>query len=74
MPSRPIEGVVPILVTPFDEDERIDFDSLERLIEFDIAAGVHGLGSQEKQGSFPPLSPSLFHWRVGPAGQGGGYG
>jgi 4-hydroxy-tetrahydrodipicolinate synthase len=44
MPSRPIEGVVPILVTPFDEDERIDFDSLERLIEFDIAAGVHGLG------------------------------
>jgi 4-hydroxy-tetrahydrodipicolinate synthase len=44
MPSRPLQGVVPILVTPFDEHERIDLDSLERLIEFDIAAGVHGLG------------------------------
>ncbi|MET0771938.1 MAG: dihydrodipicolinate synthase family protein [Candidatus Limnocylindrales bacterium] len=41
---RTIEGVVPILITPFDEDGRIDIESLERLIEFDIAAGVHGLG------------------------------
>jgi dihydrodipicolinate synthase/N-acetylneuraminate lyase len=41
---RQIQGVVPILVMPFDEQGRIDIDSLERLIEFDIAAGVHGLG------------------------------
>ncbi len=40
MERPPIQGVVPILVTPFDEQGRIDVDSLERLIDFDIAAGV----------------------------------
>ena len=39
-----IEGIVPILVTPFDEDGQIDEDSLENLVEHSIAAGVHGLG------------------------------
>jgi dihydrodipicolinate synthase/N-acetylneuraminate lyase len=42
--SKAIEGVVPILVTPFDEKGRIDEDSLRSLIDFDIAAGVHGVG------------------------------
>src|SRR5690606_12367672 len=44
MAARTIEGVVPILVTPFDEQGRIDVDSLKSLIDFNIAAGVHGLG------------------------------
>lgn len=44
MPSPTIRGVVPILVTPFDEGGRIDEPSLRRLIDFNIAAGVHGLG------------------------------
>lgn len=39
-----IRGVVPILVTPFDEAGRIDEASLRSLIEFNIGAGVHGLG------------------------------
>lgn len=39
-----LEGVVPILVTPFDTSGRIDVDSLQQLIDFNIAAGVHGLG------------------------------
>ena len=39
-----LRGVVPILVTPFDEKGRIDVDSLQSLIDFNIAAGVHGLG------------------------------
>ena len=39
-----MQGVFPILVTPFDESGRIDEDSLASLIEFNIAAGVHGLG------------------------------
>ena len=42
--SSAIRGVVPILVTPFHLDGRIDEESLSRLIEFNIAAGVHGLG------------------------------
>ena len=39
-----MRGVVPILITPFDDSRRIDDDSLCRLIEFNLAAGVHGLG------------------------------
>jgi 4-hydroxy-tetrahydrodipicolinate synthase len=39
-----LQGVIPILVTPFDETGGIDEDSLASLIEFNIAAGVHGLG------------------------------
>ncbi len=44
MPQNPIEGVVPILVTPFHADGRIDEESLAALIDFNIGAGVHGLG------------------------------
>jgi dihydrodipicolinate synthase/N-acetylneuraminate lyase len=44
MPDSTIRGVVPILVTPFDAEGRIDEDSLRSLIDFNIAAGVHGLG------------------------------
>jgi dihydrodipicolinate synthase/N-acetylneuraminate lyase len=44
MPDQTIRGVVPILVTPFDERGRIDEDSLRSLIDFNIGAGVHGLG------------------------------
>lgn len=44
MTSAAIRGVVPILVTPFHPDGSIDEESLESLIEFNIAAGVHGLG------------------------------
>lgn len=40
----PLHGIVPILVTPFDERGRLDLESLRRLVAFNIAAGVHGLG------------------------------
>ena len=39
-----MRGVFPILVTPFDEQSRIDEDSLRSQVEFNLAAGVHGLG------------------------------
>ena len=44
MSSSVIRGVVPILVTPFHPDGSIDEASLISLIEFNLAAGVHGLG------------------------------
>lgn len=44
MQTETMRGVFPILITPFDEAGRIDEDSLRRLVDFDIAAGVHGLG------------------------------
>jgi 4-hydroxy-tetrahydrodipicolinate synthase len=37
-------GIFPILVTPFDGRARVDEESLRRLVEFNVAAGVHGLG------------------------------
>src|SRR5207302_8227063 len=37
-------GVFPILVTPFDDQSQVDEESLRRLVEFNIGAGVHGLG------------------------------
>lgn len=45
MPTLPSDfgGVVPPLCTPFTEDHALDLDSLRRLIEFQIAGGVHGL-------------------------------
>lgn len=40
----PLHGVVPIVVTPFDRQDRVDEESLRRLVDFTIDAGVHGLG------------------------------
>ena len=42
--TAPMRGVFPILVTPFDEQSQVDEDSLRRLVEFNVTAGVHGLG------------------------------
>jgi 4-hydroxy-tetrahydrodipicolinate synthase len=39
-----MQGVFPILLTPFDDAERIDEDSLRAEVEFVIAGGVHGVG------------------------------
>ncbi|OKL43774.1 dihydrodipicolinate synthase family protein [Pseudovibrio exalbescens] len=36
-------GVWPVMLTPFTESRSIDWDSLERLIDWYIDAGVHGL-------------------------------
>jgi dihydrodipicolinate synthase/N-acetylneuraminate lyase len=44
MSGPTMRGIFPILVTPFDERERIDEESLRREVEFTIEAGVHGLG------------------------------
>lgn len=44
MAREVMQGVYPILVTPFDARGRIDAESLRSLIEFNIQAGVHGVG------------------------------
>jgi len=36
-------GVWPVMLTPFDEAREIDWESLKKLIDWYIAAGVHGL-------------------------------
>jgi dihydrodipicolinate synthase/N-acetylneuraminate lyase len=44
MPETHMHGVFPILVTPFDDKSRVDEEGLRSLVEFNLAAGVHGLG------------------------------
>lgn len=44
MTEQMMAGVYTILVTPYDEQNRIDVESLQQLVDFNVAAGVHGLG------------------------------
>jgi dihydrodipicolinate synthase/N-acetylneuraminate lyase len=44
MQAETMRGVFPILVTPFEDDGRIDEPSLRALVDFNLEAGVHGLG------------------------------
>lgn len=43
MNQQKYTGVWPVMLTPFDERKEIDWQSLEKLIEWYLAAGVHGL-------------------------------
>ena len=52
MPSQPPQGIVTALVTPFRDDERIDFNAWQRIIDFQIQAGVDGLLATGGQGEF----------------------
>jgi len=38
-----LKGIFAILATPFDVQSKVDFDSLKKLVEFEIKAGVHGI-------------------------------
>ncbi|MEK6718872.1 MAG: dihydrodipicolinate synthase family protein [candidate division NC10 bacterium] len=38
-----VPGVYAITATPFDEQGRLDEDSIASLVEFELRAGVHGL-------------------------------
>jgi len=38
-----MRGMFPVLITPFDEQDRIDEDSLRSVVEYNITAGVHGV-------------------------------
>jgi dihydrodipicolinate synthase/N-acetylneuraminate lyase len=44
MPDRSLAGVHPILSIPFDAKGRIVWGDFERLIEWTVGHGVHGVG------------------------------
>lgn len=52
-------GIVPPLVTPLLDRDRLDVDGLERLIEHIIAGGVHGVFILGTTGEAPNLSYRL---------------
>lgn len=39
-----LQGIIPILVTPFDSNGRVDEESLRQVVRFELDGGVHGLG------------------------------
>src|SRR5579883_1940867 len=44
MAHEPMQGIFPILLTPFTEHGEIDEEDLRKEIEYNVSAGVHGLG------------------------------
>lgn len=42
---RPLRGVLPIVQTPFTEDDRIDAAALRREVDWAYEVGAHGLGT-----------------------------
>jgi 4-hydroxy-tetrahydrodipicolinate synthase len=56
MAPATLRGIVPAVITPFRENESIDYSAWQRVIEFLIASGVHGLFAVGGQGEFFTLS------------------
>ena len=57
------KGVYVIAATPFHDDGRIDFDSIDRLVDFYLRCGVHGMTVLGVMGEFQKLSESETHGR-----------
>ncbi|HMD71158.1 MAG TPA: dihydrodipicolinate synthase family protein [Bryobacteraceae bacterium] len=55
MPGFALHGISPSLVTPFSDDERIDYGAWQRIIDSLIAAGVDGLFVCGSTGEFHAL-------------------
>lgn len=61
MLPKPLRGVVPPMVTPLLDNERLDAEGLERLVEHILSGGVHGLFLLGTTGEAPDLSYELRH-------------
>jgi len=51
-----LRGVFTAIVTPFNEDESVDYQTLGKLIEFNIESGVSGIVSCGTTGESPTLT------------------
>lgn len=51
-------GVWPVMLTPFTDDNRVDYDSLEKLINWYIENGVAGLLQTAS-----PVRCSFYRWK-----------
>lgn len=61
--SRQFHGIFTPLVTPLDDHETPDLDSLSRLVEFQLAGGIHGiwaLGTSAEFASFSERERALM--------------
>jgi len=57
--SKPLHGIVPPMITPLTGRDTLDVAGLERLIEYIIKGGVHGLFILGTSGEAPSLSYKL---------------
>lgn len=55
----PVRGIIPPMVTPLEDQDRLDVAGLERLVEHILAGGVHGLFILGSTGEAPSLSARL---------------
>lgn len=55
--SYSIQGIIPAMVTPLDQNEEIDQAGLRRFVNYLIEGGVHGLFPMGSQGEFYAFSP-----------------
>ncbi|MCA8998742.1 MAG: dihydrodipicolinate synthase family protein [Planctomycetaceae bacterium] len=58
-PLLPLKGIIPPLITPLSDRDRIDGEGLRRLIEHVLAGGIHGLFLLGTSGEAPSLSHEL---------------
>ena len=61
-PIPDLRGIFPIVYTPLDAEGRIDEDDLERLVEYLIAAGAHGLAAVGGASEAHKLSVAERKW------------
>lgn len=57
--ARPLTGIIPPMITPLVQHDRLDHAGLERLVEHILAGGVHGLFILGTTGEGPSLSYRL---------------
>jgi 4-hydroxy-tetrahydrodipicolinate synthase len=57
-----LRGIFPVVYTPFDAAGRIDEEDLERLVEYLIAAGAHGLAAVGGASEAHKLTASERKW------------
>jgi 4-hydroxy-tetrahydrodipicolinate synthase len=54
--GKPIEGIIPAVVTPFDQNENVDEGGFRTILNYLIDSGVHGLFPVGSQGEFFSLT------------------
>lgn len=47
-----VKGVIPPIITPVDADENVDKAALQRVIDYVIDGGVHGVFALGSNGEF----------------------
>ena len=52
-----LKGTFTAIITPFNEDQSIDYDALEKLIEEQVAAGIEGIVVMGTTGESPTIPP-----------------